>query len=312
MFSVRCIFPIFLAGTFPASPQGLTPAQTERYQELSVRPLRVFSNADLAEYLDLRTTMYESIGRPDPAEEIGNCALKSLETPFRLKAGRFGLCQADCVTFVERTIALALASDWESYYLLCERLRHKDGKVEFLGRNFFTLADWVPNNAWLLKDITQELGIETTTFQYAVFRKRFYENLQFGQDATAKGQAKAAAQAAKVAAAPEKEVLTACMIDRQHIAEAVPALKTGDIALFIRTRSGPGLKPWYECNHMGIVVVEPDGEINLVSAMPAGASPGKVRRHPLRGMMGYTHSAGFVFLRLRADIARDANGPCAE
>jgi hypothetical protein len=403
---MRCIFLMVLAGVVSASAQPLAPAQADRYEELSARPLHQFSNADLAEYLQLRGLVYASSGSPDPADEIGKYALKGLGTPFRLHAGRFSLCEADCVSFVERTIALALANDWESYYLFCERLRHKSGTVDVLERNFFTLADWVPSNTgWLLRDVTRELDAPAVSFEYAVFRKRFLQNVRYGLgseptaitdhevqlgayptqteaqekvnwcaqkglstviDQQSRGQqvmwivmlrypthdeavaglnqvrriqpsafltesSKAAAKAAKIAEAPEKELLNAYMIDRNAIADALPALKTGDIALFVRTNSTPGLKPWFSCNHMGIVVVEPDGQIDLVSAMPAGASPGSVRRHPLRGMMGYTHSAGFIFLRLRSQITAvvtqeidrmkvktsvpdhatlDTNGPC--
>ena len=87
---------------------------------------------------------------------------------------QFELAESDCVSLVDRSIALALATDWQSYYRLTERLRHKDGTVTYKNRNFFTLGDWLPNNtAWLLHDITPELnGAESFTH---VVRPKVFE-----------------------------------------------------------------------------------------------------------------------------------------
>lgn len=40
---------------------------------------------------------------------------------------------------------------------MLQRIRYKDGVIGVLTRNHFTEADWVVNNSWLIKNITDSL-----------------------------------------------------------------------------------------------------------------------------------------------------------
>jgi len=66
--------------------------------------------------------------------------------------------RADCVTFIEQMLAMALSSDYEQMFATLMRIRYKNGEIGFITRNHYTHADWVPNNDWLLEDVTAELG----------------------------------------------------------------------------------------------------------------------------------------------------------
>lgn len=66
--------------------------------------------------------------------------------------------RADCVTFVEQTLALALSANYEQMFANLLRLRYKNAEINFTMRNHYTHADWVPNNSWLLADVTAEVG----------------------------------------------------------------------------------------------------------------------------------------------------------
>jgi hypothetical protein len=66
--------------------------------------------------------------------------------------------RADCVTFIEQMLALALSSDYEQMFATLVRIRYKNGEIGFTTRNHYTHADWAPNNGWLLEDVTAELG----------------------------------------------------------------------------------------------------------------------------------------------------------
>jgi len=214
-----------------AGRAGPTAEQVSRYQALDARELRTFTNVELAEYLALR----QQVAPPVSAgNEVGRCAVKSVGSPFRLHACRYDLSESDWVTFVERMIAMGCAKDWETYYRILSRLRTRDGSDDFLSRNFFTLADWVPNNTWLLEDITEKLGVSVERFTDVVRRKAFYARLRFGQDDTEQGRAKAAALAAKVAAAPELERHEVSYIHRDRLPSVLSNLRTGDVCLVIR------------------------------------------------------------------------------
>lgn len=66
--------------------------------------------------------------------------------------------RADCVTFVEQILALALSSNYEQMFANLIGIRYHNGEIGFTTRNHYTHADWVPNNSWLLEDVTVEVG----------------------------------------------------------------------------------------------------------------------------------------------------------
>jgi hypothetical protein len=292
--------PVLIVGSvisvaFTAEP--LTPQEQGRYADLDGRPLQTFTNVDLADYLALRHKDLAAKGEaPDAAGEVACCANKALGQAFRLGASRFDYAESDCVVAVERALAMALSTDWDSYYKLCERLRYKEGRVDFLERNFMTLTQWVPNNAWLLCDITSELG-PVNTFQHVAAPKRFYTRLSFGErEDSDKGRAKAAAKAAKVATVPDRVTTTETYIERGNVPDVLDKLQTGDVALVMRVFKSSTGEPLLDCDHMGVIVRRDDGIVNFTHAAPPC-----VRQQPLTEFLDRFPSVrGLKFLRPRA------------
>jgi hypothetical protein len=66
----------------------------------------------------------------------------------------------DCTTFVETTIALAVADDLAGAKQLLDALRYRDGRVDYLARRHFPESEWIPDLVRLgfLKDVTREIG----------------------------------------------------------------------------------------------------------------------------------------------------------
>ena len=73
---------------------------------------------------------------------------------------RFQLAPVDCVTFVESTLAMALAGDLDQAKRWMDRLRYSGTKVGFARRNHFMLANWLPHlkRHRVLRDITRTIG----------------------------------------------------------------------------------------------------------------------------------------------------------
>lgn len=65
---------------------------------------------------------------------------------------------ADCVTFVEQCLAEAIAPTPGDVDDVLRRIRYRDGKVAFESRNHYTVADWLPNNRWFVRDVTAQVG----------------------------------------------------------------------------------------------------------------------------------------------------------
>lgn len=287
LIGVGILSAIFLVGGSHGVTGELTPEEAARYEALQSQSFTTFSNVDLSDYLRLRNKLLaDDPGRPAPPDEIGHYVDRSTDLPYRNSALRFDLADADCVTFCERTIALSSAQDWYTYRLLSDRLRHKDGRVEYTNRNFSTLGDWVPNNAWLCRDVTGELGadgnrpaqqyvhiVRPKVFDYSrtppIFRGSDYKS-------------------------GIKEVRTDLYIPKDRISDVLSDLRTGDMTFVLRPSAGKSMS----CEHMGLMVRPADGGPPLL----VHCAPPRLFREPLNTFLRRCHwVTGFKFLRLRDD-----------
>jgi hypothetical protein len=90
----------------------------------------------------------------------------------------------DCTTFVETSMALALAKDLDEARLLLEVIRYRDAKVDYLARRHFPEAEWIPELVKLgfLKDITREVAgndvvVESKTLNATVWKKNKHDHV---------------------------------------------------------------------------------------------------------------------------------------
>lgn len=125
--------------------------------------------------MKLRTTL-ETRKLP---EEVAYFGLRTVGSPANLRAPTDDLTTVNCVTVVNRSIAMAAARKWEKYYLLITLLQFKDGDLHPVSRNHFTETQWVLNNAWLLRDLTTELG-ESSTYTLNLPVKKWLTELKTG------------------------------------------------------------------------------------------------------------------------------------
>lgn len=109
---------------------------------------------------------------PDLPGRIAAVSARFLGTPYKLGPlgegadGEFdrdplmSLQAADCTTFVEETLALALRPDLEQAAAVLQSIRYRDARISYAARNHFPETDWLPNNiaAGFLKDITRQVA----------------------------------------------------------------------------------------------------------------------------------------------------------
>jgi len=109
------------------------------------------------------------LGKPYAISPLGE--EKGLDADPLVRYDKF-----DCTTFVETSLALALASDSSQVVNYMNRIRYKDAKVDFMTRNHFTNIDWVKNNSWLLKEATTKyfpsLAIKQSTI---ILKKNWFD-----------------------------------------------------------------------------------------------------------------------------------------
>ena len=115
-------------------------------------------------------------------------AVRSLGTPYAdgpLGEGPEGaydrdplidLTRADCVTFVEQTVALAASPSYEEALNTLQRIRYRNGKISFVTRHHFMISDWIANSTFC-RDVTQDLGVPTRTISRTISRKDFFKRM---------------------------------------------------------------------------------------------------------------------------------------
>ncbi len=85
--------------------------------------------------------------------------------------------RVDCVTSVEQWIAAASARDYTEMFDHLQRIRYKDGVIDFEPRNHFMITDWIANNTFC-KPISEDLGLATESVTRTISRKGFFERVK--------------------------------------------------------------------------------------------------------------------------------------
>lgn len=141
--------------------------------------------------------------------------------------------RVDCVTYVEQVYALALSTSRAQFNDTLRRIRYRDGQVEYRWRNHYTVSDWLPANAWFIRDLTAEIGVKhTQSMTKTIARRTFFTDKGLPQYADI----------------PD-EIATTSYIPREQIDTIAGKVKTGDLAVFVI--SSPGII----AGHVGLIRV---------------------------------------------------------
>ena len=60
--------------------------------------------------------------------------------------------------FCEHILALSISDNWDNFFNNLQQIRYKDGLIGMKTRNHYTMADWLPQNNWLLDDVSAKVG----------------------------------------------------------------------------------------------------------------------------------------------------------
>ena len=274
---------------------------------LKMRPLFEFDEKDLGHYLGFLSEV-----EPQLPSRVIHLARKNIgqpyqifllgEFPFEMYDGDplYALHKSDCVVFSEHMYAMALSKSWEEFFVFLQRLRYKDGEIGVLTRNHFTVADWDTNNAWLLRDISQDLaGQEARPMKESTTRRSFFKE-RYGIEVNM----------------PELTVET-FFVPTEKIPEIADSLQDGD---FVNVIYGEG-KECY-AGHVGLIARGSDGAVNFLHSTPPRVreeslvryNEENARKNEERKKNKSPLFQGFKFFRLRPDPwaeLRKIDGPDA-
>jgi len=66
--------------------------------------------------------------------------------------------QTNCMAFCEHVLALSISDSWDNFFNNLQQIRYKDGLIGMKTRNHYTMADWLPQNSWILDDVSVKVG----------------------------------------------------------------------------------------------------------------------------------------------------------
>lgn len=112
-----------------------------------------------------------------------------LETPYNLTCtgdGPYALYETqplvnfketNCMVYCEHVLALSISDSWDNFFNNLQQIRYKDGIIGMRTRNHYTMADWLPENSWLLIDASHIIGDnKVKTFTRTISHINFFEN----------------------------------------------------------------------------------------------------------------------------------------
>jgi len=237
---------------------------------LKAKPLYEFSPKEIDIYLK-----YLYNAEPNIRKRIVHLGRKNIGQPYQMyllgefpfeiydSDPLFMLEKSDCVVFSEHMYSMGLAHDWQSFFTLLQRIRYKNGEINTLKRNHWTMVDWDQNNSWLVEDVTEELvGDKAIEMVETTSRKNFFKKWGIGQDL-------------------QETSFKTKYIPAEVIPEIVGKLQDGDFVNVIR-----GFEKGEWCGHTGLIAIGADGTVNFLHS-----SPPKVKEQPILEFMNNSLNA---------------------
>lgn len=81
----------------------------------------------------------------------------------------------NCMVFCEDVLALSISDSYENFFNNLQQIRYKDGIVGMKTRNHYTMADWLPENSWLLHDVAKEVaGSQAKRLTRTISHEKFF------------------------------------------------------------------------------------------------------------------------------------------
>lgn len=188
--------------------------------------------------------------------------------------------RADCVTYLEQALALAIEPLFGPGRFLdaLDAIRYRDSEVSFAARNHYVVRDWIPANAWLLRDVTLDVAGSraesvTRTIDRAAFLRDQGAEPRPGED--------------------DAREMTISIVPSSALRDVESNLRSGDLLFWV------GKKPGIFALHSGLVVVSEDGPAVFRHASSAA---GRVVDESLWDYAERsTFDLGCIVLRIRTD-----------
>jgi hypothetical protein len=238
--------------------------------------IKALSQTRITRAQKIATYSYLSLGTPYVQGCLGEGSTGSYDKDPLIDFNR-----VDCTTFCEQILALAISKDYQDAFRNLQKIRYHKGITSFTSRNHFIVADWLPNNRWLLKDVTQEKGGPLCKEMVkTIDRSTFAASLGYGN----------------VTGFGPPELVSIYYLPKHHLLTITPELRGSEIMVLITNRAG------IFAAHLGFIIKNEDESFSFRHASRTNK---KVIDEPLRKLSKRLsmdqHIAGIVLLEVRDD-----------
>lgn len=155
----------------------------------------------------------------------------------------------NCMAYCEHVLALSISDNWDNFFNNLQQIRYKDGMIGMRTRNHYTMGDWLPENNWLLDDVSRKVGGSyTKTVTRTISHTTFFEGKGINDLRHVKPDYK----------------MTIDYIPKESILEIKDNLKSGDIGALIFANKSDIFSA-----HMWMVMVS-DGQLIIRESTTRG------------------------------------------
>ncbi|MDQ7062884.1 MAG: DUF1460 domain-containing protein [candidate division KSB1 bacterium] len=193
--------------------------------------------------------------------------------------------RVDCMTFVEQCLAMAISNSYAEMFRRLQRIRYRDGVISYKTRNHYTIADWLPNNRWLLKDATTNIGGPwTRPMTKVIDRRAFFQASGLPED--------------ELTDVPGPDTLTVSYIPAEHLLKIKDRLQGGEIVSIVSSQ--PGIFS----AHMGLIVRDRYGNVIFRHGSSARRNRKVVDERledVVASLLNSKNRVGMMFMRVRPE-----------
>jgi hypothetical protein len=217
-----------------------------------------------------------------------------LETPYSWTAtgdGPYALLETyplvnfqetNCMVYCEHVLALSISDSWDNFFNNLQQIRYKDGLIGMKTRNHYTMADWLPENNWILDNVSAKVGGEYTA---SMTRTISHENFF-------KGKGMDDLRYIKL-----DRSITVEYVPMEHMADVKSRVKDGDIVAMLYANKDNVFSA-----HM-LMIVEKDDELYFREASTTNYSTFETEYNAWLDWKGTLDKyAGIAFMRVKDNL----------
>ena len=188
----------------------------------------------------------------------------------------------NCMVYCEHVLALSISDSWDNFFNNLQQIRYRDGIIGMRTRNHYTMADWLPENSWILDDVSAEVGGEYTASMTRTishenfFRRKGIKDLRYVK---------------------HDRTITVEYVPMEHMKDVKSRVKNGDIVAMLFANEDNVFSA-----HM-LMIVEKDGDLYFREASTTNYSTFETEYDEWLDWKGtWDKYAGIAFMRVKEEL----------